>query len=70
MKTVILLLSLLFLNACAHVGTPEQQEAARIRRGKNIAKIQKAGGNFLTNLAIGFLSATAQNLAHERGFRK
>lgn len=59
------------LSACA--GTPEQQTATKLRRGKNVAKLEKIGWNalgFTSRLAENFLINSASQLAREQGFRK
>lgn len=54
---------------CANTGTPEQREAARVRRGKNVAKLEGFGWRVLTTfgrLATGVLVNTATNIAVEQ----
>jgi ABC-type uncharacterized transport system permease subunit len=54
---------------CTVQGTPEQQEAARIKRGKNIAKVEARAwklGGFLADLVGNFVVNSATNYVTEK----
>jgi hypothetical protein len=55
------------LSGCAHSGTPAQQEAARVRRGKNLAKLEGFAWNLVTDFAVNTLSNLAREAAGSRG---
>lgn len=80
LRNLSVALALFAVAGCAGPqGTPEQQEAARVARGKNIAKLEKRAwnlGGFLANVAGNIVTNTVTNYANEkfgrstRGFAK
>lgn len=79
LRNLSVALALFALVGCQAPGTPEQQEAARRARGKNVAKLEQRAwnlGGFLANIAGNIVTNTVTNFANEqlgrstRGFAK
>lgn len=69
MTMAVTMLAAAGLSGCYTTGTPAQQEAARIKRGKNVAKLEKRAwslGGFLVDLAANVVVNSATNYVTER----